>query len=160
MKSIFKFFFDLFEIDLTEDDIEIHEEEMNDELGYYIPNENNIIHINNNLNGINKELTIVHELAHLFQYKYNKSISLDFTPTSTAIAYDVVDANIEYRNKRLEIDARLVELYYIYNQCGREGVKMCISYLIDNTSISNIKRSVLNLKQKDFSTLLLSLLNN
>ena len=60
MKSILKFFFDLFEIDLTEDDIEIHEEEMNDELGYYIPNENNIIHINNNLNGINKELTIVH----------------------------------------------------------------------------------------------------
>ena len=29
-----------------------------------------------------------------------------------------------------------------------------------NTSISNIKRSVLNLKQKDFSTLLLALLNN
>ena len=32
MKSILKFFFDLFEIDLTEDDIEIHEEKMNDEL--------------------------------------------------------------------------------------------------------------------------------
>lgn len=58
-------------------------------------------------------ITIVHELTHWMQYTHNKGAILQFIVLKAEDYYSIGE-DIDYRNRPLEIDARLGELRYLH----------------------------------------------
>lgn len=133
-------------------------EDMVDNAGYYNTNIKNTIHISNSIKGrgLVEEMVIAHELNHLMQFEHNVGLSLnldifisefpeaEFVREILSIheiddyqfeqdyGMDYFNIDIvqeEYWNKHVEIDSRLTEALYVYEQAGREGIDTIINHV-------------------------------
>ena len=86
--------------------------------------------------------TVAHELVHLCQFEYNKSAILPINNIFTAnILHERYESN-EWHTRPLEIDAMIMEVYYVYStfgvndsirgftriRCSRVGISTLIKY--------------------------------
>lgn len=94
-------------------------------------------------------MTIVHELTHLCQYEYNKSISIELSEEENAILYRKTFRDNNYLDRPLEIDAVLMELYYLFFiGMEKESLISIGSLRFKNNKTTNLNRLISQLESK------------
>lgn len=135
--------------------------------GFYKRDEQNMIHVDKSLFGMELETTIVHEMEHLMQYSRNKSYSIKIRDIESLYnesifdcCYDdLCDDDISYYERRQEIDSRIMSVLYAYTIQGIEGLEAtyrsiyngCTNLLLNDTVIELIN----NMPNSDFKTFFL-----
>ena len=90
---------------VEEDDILYYEED-DDNCGYY-SNTDNKVHIYKYMDDVLTVTTVVHELMHLIQYKFKKSLLFD--SIDDTVLYELVPYNM----RLVEYEARYMELSFL-----------------------------------------------
>lgn len=144
---VVEFFNRYYGVDVS--NVEIVYEDMDNNAGYYNTLKPNVIHISNSVKdrGLATESIIAHELNHLVQYEYGKSLTitkeyiLDKYPSTRSISKYIHIADIDalefgpnyadeqYWNLHVEIDSRLTEALYLYTQAGRDGLEVIMDHV-------------------------------
>ena len=144
-----KFFKEEFNVDVS--NVMMLFKDLGKDLGEYDYAVKNTIFINRiKLEEYPKEfgyMTIAHELMHLCQYEYRKTLCLDFTEGKTPDDYDYWDE--EWCDLPLEIDARFMELYYLH--CigiSKDKLIKIGEYRFNHTNIEILNAHISQLKAK------------
>lgn len=94
---------------------------------------------------------VVHELAHLCQFQYNKSLILPINNVFTGRIVNNRYAHLPAYQQPVEIDALIMECYYLY--CSGDYHTNKISTYVDHvlTNVDNVKQYTQRLKDDGFN---------
>ena len=112
------------------------------------------IYINKNINSLDQELAMVHELNHLYQLN---GFSVSINNIQQAL---IEDESLNYFIRKHEIDSRLVELLYVYDQFNEFGLDKLSYRLFYNCSKyeANIIDAIYNMKDCEVKQYLILLM--
>lgn len=163
-------------------------EDMKESAGYYLRFEPNTIHISNAVKnrGLVTESVMVHELNHLAQYEYDKSLTITkqyifdnfykatYIPELVRVTdvdefqfeqdygvdYEDIDfVKAEYWDLHIEIDSRLTEALYLYTEAGKEGLDTIIDHVFNCGLTNNLFDRINNMPNSMAKVMLLNEFN-
>ena len=184
---VIEFFKKHLSIDVSKVEI-VYEDMEKGTQGYYNTLIRNKVFISKGLKGrgLAEEAVIVHELNHLCQNEYNIGISLtknylyERFPELEAIDHlgvnsvsDIDELEYEeiyglgweehvemnYFNKHIEIDSRIAECLYVYEQVGVDGITILIEHLFSCGITGNLEDRLNNMPEGECKDILINELN-
>lgn len=139
MTTINKFFNKYYGIDVS--DIEVVIEDMHTGIGYHIAGTTNRVYIASHIQGLKKEMAIVHEIAHVLQ-ELNMSLSIKGYKHVLDIDHIEREDKEDELNRSIEIDARLAECLFVFEECGYAGLDLVIEHVFRCGLTSNLMTAV------------------
>lgn len=125
MDKINKFFNKYYGVDISNIDITMC---TMDEVGIHVPGTNSIC-ISNTLEGFKREMVIVHEITHVLQ-ELNISISIRGGLLHVLDKNTIeIEEGIDELNRSIEIDARLSECLFVYEEYGYAGLDLVVEHV-------------------------------
>lgn len=106
------------------------------------------------------DVTVVHELTHLCQMQYNKSLILPINSIFSGKLLSKRYAHMPAYQDPTEIDALIMECYYLY--CSKKYTHDSVCTFVEHTlsNVCNVNEYTQRLKDDGFNQLINSLKNN
>lgn len=102
------------------------------------------------------DTTVVHELVHLCQLKFNKSLILPINGVFTGRLVNSRYAHLPAYKQPLEIDATIIECYYLYcnGELTNEGVVLYAELMLANVKGEDVLKYIKRLKDCGFNSVM------